>query len=160
MPGLCHQLSRKEPTMRDLSDHTTTEKVEVPPIPLPKVANSGHRSWPHLHLAVSTMDRSGRLSDRSTLSYLSWLPTQPVSFDLRDGLVIVHDHAFGGYAVDSRGYLRLPAHARHCIRVDVTDRLLLAARRQPPLLLIYSPPTAHHLLGSPTLGDGAGHDHW
>lgn len=130
--------------MHNQQGSTTTDVL--PPLPVPEVSISARAGWPHLHLAVSTTDRWGRLADRSTVSYLSWKATQAVAFELRNGLIVVSSDTTSTHAIDNQGYLRLPAQTRHCASLDVQERLLLAATRKPQILVIYPPLIARQLL--------------
>jgi hypothetical protein len=89
------------------------------------------------YYAVSAIDGSGRLSDRSALLELDWPPGTPVAISVAGDLVVTEVRRTGPCRVTARGYLRLPAAVRHAARIRAGDRVLLAADNDQGLLVAY-----------------------
>ncbi|QLY28886.1 AbrB/MazE/SpoVT family DNA-binding domain-containing protein [Nocardia huaxiensis] len=94
-----------------------------------------------IHCAVATVDKHGRLSDRSALRLLRWLPGQPISVDVEENNIAVirrsHDSCI---SLRSNGYLVLPARIRHSCNLSPGDRVLIAATLTYSMLVVYSTP--------------------
>jgi hypothetical protein len=104
-------------------------------LPLPRLpAIAGPRST---YYAVSAVDRSGRLSDRSALLDLDWAPGTRVAISVTADVVVAEVRRTGSHRVTARGHLRLPAAVRHAAHILTGDRVLLAAHNDRGLLVAY-----------------------
>ncbi|MFD3596436.1 AbrB/MazE/SpoVT family DNA-binding domain-containing protein [Nocardia sp. NPDC058640] len=106
-------------------------------LPLPALQARPLRRSPNRHLAISAVDINGRLGDRSALKSLQWLPRDPVSCRVANGLVVVSRTPGSSATIDRRGYLQLPADIRHCVGIGVNDRVLVVTVEEPGRLAIY-----------------------
>jgi hypothetical protein len=108
--------------------------------------------------AMSAVDKSGRLADRSIARVLGWRPRTRLDIREHDGLITIRPAADGVHYVDDRGHLRLPLAARRWCRVATGDRLLLAADPATDVLVAYPLPMLDRLLvhaRAATAGDAA-----
>jgi hypothetical protein len=105
-------------------------------LPLPRFPDKAGPS--STYYAISGIDRSGRLADRSALLDLDWLPGTPVAISVAGDVVVAEVRSTGPYRVAARGHLRLPAAVRHAAHIRAGDRVLLAADNDHGLLVIYS----------------------
>jgi hypothetical protein len=91
-----------------------------PPLPaLPPDAAPTARVY-----AVTAIDRSGRLADRSILRVLGWTPGRRLDIRERGGVVTARAAADGACGVDRRGFLYLPLTVRRWCRLAAGDRLV------------------------------------
>lgn len=90
-----------------------------------------------LYFVVTTIDRRGRLADRSPLRTLGWSPDCTVTISTVGRVVVVVTRSAGPDAITRQGYLRLPARVRHVCRLDTGARLLVAASADRDLLVAY-----------------------
>ncbi|MBN1171102.1 MAG: hypothetical protein JXA67_02915 [Micromonosporaceae bacterium] len=109
---------------------------------------AGHRGLPlpgvlcrerlgAIHYAVTTMDASGRLADRSAVGCLGWASGHPVGVRVAAGLIAVTTTREGGRVLGVGGRVRLPAAVRWALRLEPGCRLLLAACPSRRLLVAY-----------------------
>lgn len=85
----------------------------------------------------ATLDRNGRLSNRSAIQFLKWIPGQPLSFDTTDGLIIVRCAEESRWSLRPTGHLVLPAEVRHSCDLYPGDQLLMTALPSCAHLVIY-----------------------
>ncbi|MEV3961511.1 hypothetical protein AB0M34_11525 [Nocardia sp. NPDC050193] len=108
-------------------------------LPLPQFNDERDPAADAPHVAVSTLDYSGKVSDRSALRHLGWCYGQDIALVIAEGVVKITEKRGGGHAITAHGYLRLPAEIRTCARINRHDRILLIAIRESQALLIYPP---------------------
>jgi hypothetical protein len=109
--------------------------------------------------ALSAIDRSGRLADRSILRVLDWPAGLRLDICERAGVIAVRAAADGAGWIDARGFLQVPLTVRRWCRLSAGDRLLLAADPATGVLLSYPGPVLDALLAGARPdrdGDGAG----
>lgn len=111
-----------------------SEPVRVRGLPVPQLEPATQPSGACFH--TTTVDDRGRVGVRSPLRELGWAAGAELSFRLVDGVVVVSPTA-GGYRIDARGYLRIPAALRHRCRLTPGGRVLLVAIRRRDLLEIH-----------------------
>lgn len=117
---------------------------------------------------MAAMDDRGRLSDRSVLDALGWVPGTAVGVDVEDGVggaaalpatIPVALVVTGGSGrITPAGHLRLPAIVRHRLGLRAGDRVLLTAHPALARLVCYPPAALDALLtgvGTGAHGDSA-----
>jgi hypothetical protein len=131
-----------------------------PPSPqraLPLAALPSLRPVDAVMYGMAAMDVHGRLSDRSVLGALSWVPGTTVGVEVEDGIggaaaVVVPG---GSGRITPAGHLRLPATVRHRLGLRAGDRVLLAANPAVARLACYPPATLDAVLaGFSTIASG------
>jgi hypothetical protein len=96
--------------------------------------------------AMSAVDKSGRVADRSIVRALDWRPGTRLDIREHGGLITIRPAADGVHHIDDRGHLRLPLAARRWCRVATGDRVLLAADPADGVLVAYPLPLLDRLL--------------
>lgn len=97
------------------------------------------------HYTVTTMDVWGRISDRSLIQLLGWLPGHPVALRLAADVILVSSQP-GAETITNQGHLRLPAPLRHACRLNAGDHLLLGAFPECDLLVAYTRATVEGMV--------------
>jgi hypothetical protein len=121
------------------------DPVRLPALPSRRVPAEVDR----VALAVSRMDRSGRLSARSLLPALGWRSGHQLDIAVvRDTVVLVSART-GQHAVGARGCLMLPAAARALCGLRADQPVLLAAYPDLHLMVVH-PAAAVAALLTPT----------
>jgi hypothetical protein len=87
--------------------------------------------------ALSAVDKSGRVADRSVVRALGWAPGTRLDIREQAGIIVAAAAPDGTCRVDGRGHLRLPLAARRRCRLAAGDRVLLAADCAAGVLLAY-----------------------
>ncbi|MEV7624105.1 hypothetical protein [Actinoplanes sp. NPDC089786] len=105
--------------------------------------------------ALSAVDRSGRVADRSVIRALGWRPGQILQIGVHRGMVVARAVAGAAGRVDRRGFLQLPLPVRRRCGLGAGDRLLLAADLDAGLLTGYPLPVLGQLLAAATPAGGA-----
>jgi hypothetical protein len=77
--------------------------------------------------AVSAMDKSGRVADRSIVRTLGRVPGTRLDIRERAGIVVARAARDGVHRIDDRGHLCLPLAVRRWCRLAAGARLLFAA---------------------------------
>lgn len=95
---------------------------------------------------LATLDRYGRLADRTVLRALHWGPGHPLALTLVSGSVLVVAHHDAKAHVGNDGYLRLPVGVRRAVRLVPGDRVLLVADPPAGRLLLHPPAALDALL--------------
>jgi len=124
------------------------------PLPLPAAAPD-QAPVSEAAYALSAVDKSGRVADRSIVRVLGWEPGSRLDIRERAGLIVACQAPDGIGAVDDRGYLVLPLAARRWCRLAVGDRVLLVAHRATGVLAAHPLPVLDRLL-APALSTGVG----
>lgn len=106
-------------------------------LPLPQFNDEHEPTADAPHVAVSTLDHSGKVADRSALRHLGWCHGQRITMVITEGIVKIAEKSDGGQLIAAHGYLRLPAEIRTGARINRHDRILLIAIRESRALLIY-----------------------
>jgi hypothetical protein len=107
---------------------------EPPPLPSVTVPNVDNE----VILGAAVVDKSGRVRDQLLITTLGWKPTDRVRIDLLPNGVALRLDQDGPYGIDSRGQAILPAWARAHLRVQISDRVILAAVPGQGLLIAHS----------------------
>lgn len=89
------------------------------------------------HYTVTTIDRGGRLADRSALRVLGWRPLQSISITPIRGEMILATSAPGKDVVTRQRQLRLPTPIRRAFRLTPGTRLLVVACPEPGMVAVY-----------------------
>src|SRR5258705_3249985 len=87
--------------------------------------------------ALSAVDKSGRVADRSIVRMLGWLPGTRLDIREHAGVIVVASATDGVHRIDDRGHLHLPLTVRRWCRIATGGRVLLAADRATGLLMAY-----------------------
>ncbi|MGI5151418.1 AbrB/MazE/SpoVT family DNA-binding domain-containing protein [Plantactinospora sp. CA-294935] len=96
--------------------------------------------------ALSAVDKSGRIADRSIVQVLDWVPGARLDVRERAGMIVVRAALDGVHRVDDRGYLLLPLAVRRWCRLGAGDRVLLAADPTSGVLVAHPLATLDRLL--------------
>ena len=105
-------------------------------LPLAGLSPEGERST-SVAYALSAVDKSGRLADRSIVRGLGWLPGTRFDARERAGVIVAWAAVDGVCRVDDRGHLILPLAVRRWCRLAAGDRVLLAADHADGVLVAY-----------------------
>ncbi len=97
---------------------------------------------------MSTVDKSGRVADRSVVRLLGWLPGTRLEIRERAGVVVAEVAGDGVCRIDGRGHLILPLIVRRWCGLTAGDRLLLAADPAGGVLAGYPLAALDRLLGA------------
>ncbi|WP_328418598.1 AbrB/MazE/SpoVT family DNA-binding domain-containing protein [Micromonospora sp. NBC_00389] len=87
--------------------------------------------------ALSAVDKSGRVADRSILRALGWVPDTRLHIREHTGIIVASATTHGVHCVGEPGYLHLPLAVRRWCRLAAGDRVLLAADRGSGVLMAY-----------------------
>jgi hypothetical protein len=135
----------------------TRPRLPSPRRALPLAAMPVLRPVDAVAYGMAAMDVRGRLSDRSVLDALGWVPGTAVGVEVEDGVsgaaaVVVTG---GSGRITLAGHLRLPATVRHRLGLRAGDRVLLAAHPAVARLVCYPPATLDAVLaGFGTIASG------
>lgn len=77
--------------------------------------------------ALSAVDKSGRVADRSIVRVLGWVPGTRLDIREQAGIIVVRPAADGVHCIGDRRHLRVPLAVRRWCRLAAGDRVLLAA---------------------------------
>jgi hypothetical protein len=100
---------------------------------------------------MAAMDDRGRITDRSVLRALGWIPGTSIHTEVAGAVAVLTARPGGPGQVTAPGHLRLPATVRHRLGLRPGDRMLLAGRPAASRLLLYPPATLDALLASTEL---------
>jgi hypothetical protein len=87
--------------------------------------------------ALSAVDKSGRVADRSIVRVLGWMPGTRLDVREQAGIIVARAAADGAHCIDDRGHLRVPLTVRRWCRLAAGDRVLLAADRATGVLVAH-----------------------
>lgn len=140
---------------RSTSGASGRGSATVRPMPIPLLPCPSAREAVY---GLATLDRYGRLADRTVLRALHWGPGHPLALTLVFGSVLVVAHDDATARVGNDEYLRLPVGVRRACRLVPGDRVLLVADPPAGRLLLHPPGAlgalldAHHaaILGGAT----------
>lgn len=115
--------------------------------PLPVPASDSHfaRVTDTVY-ALSAVDKSGRVADRSIVQVLGWVPGTRLDVRELAGIIVVRAARDGVHRVDDRGYLLLPLAVRRWCRLTAGDRVLLAADPATGVLMAHPLATLDRIL--------------
>jgi len=121
----------------------------VPPLlsPLPAPVPPTTVPIGSTHSAISTINQNGRIADTSPLKALGWQPTDRLTIDTVDDVIVLARHHDGPCTLASQGHLYLSSALRHRHRIHPGDRILMVAALDRDQLVIYPPRTLHRILG-------------
>ena len=106
------------------------------PLPMPAL-DSGSPDVPDTVYALSAVDKSGRVADRSIVRALGWVPGTRLDIREQAGVIVACRAGDGVHHVDDRGHLRLPLAVRRWCRLSAGVRLLFAADAARGVLVGY-----------------------
>jgi hypothetical protein len=87
--------------------------------------------------ALSAVDKSGRVADRSIVRAVGWSPGTRLDIRERAGVIVVGPTPDGSHCIDDRGHLHLPLTVRRWCGIATGDRVLLAADHASGLLIVH-----------------------
>jgi bifunctional DNA-binding transcriptional regulator/antitoxin component of YhaV-PrlF toxin-antitoxin module len=96
------------------------------PPPVPALDAGSPRATDTVY-ALSAVDKSGRVADRSIVRVLGWGPGTRLDIREQAGIIVARAAADGVHCVGDRGHLHLPLAVRRWCRLTAGDRVLLAA---------------------------------
>jgi hypothetical protein len=97
--------------------------------------------------ALSAVDKSGRVTDRSLVRALGWAPGTRLDVRERAGIIVVRSVADGVDRVSATGFVKVPLAVRRWCRIRTGDRVLLAGDPTGGVLVIYPLVVVHARLG-------------
>lgn len=130
---------------------TTQHRAPSPRGPLPIAAMPALRPPDAAVYGMAAMDDRGRITDRSVLRALGWIPGTPIRMEVDGGVAVITAGPDGPSQITPPGHLRLPATVRHRLGLRPGNRMLLAAIPAAPRLLLYPPGTLDAVLASTAL---------
>src|SRR5689334_13285665 len=110
------------PTGRAIGGAPVPVRRPLPVAELPAVT----RDEVDVRYALSALDHSGRVSDRSLVRALGWAAGTRLDVHERAGLIVVGASAEGVHCVSDTGFVTVPLTVRRWCRLRTGDRLLLA----------------------------------
>ena len=112
------------PTLLGIRRHSASSRRRPPPLAKlePNRATNAHTVY-----AVTAVDKSGRVADRSIVRALGWTPETRLEIRERSGIILARAAGDGVHRIDDQGHLRLPLAVRRWCRLAAGDRLLFAA---------------------------------
>jgi hypothetical protein len=96
------------------------------PLPVPALDSRSSRVTDTVY-ALSAVDKSGRVADRSIVRVLGWVPGTRLDIREQAGIIVACAAADGVHCIGDRGHLHLPLAVRRWCRLTAGDRVLLAA---------------------------------
>ncbi|WP_426513344.1 hypothetical protein ACPPVO_23640 [Dactylosporangium sp. McL0621] len=122
--------------------------TQYPRVPrgLPMPAVPALHSTGDVYCAITTVDGSGRLADRSAVRVLGWEPGDRFDIAVHAGGARAVSTDVGRLRVAANGHLRLPSPTRHLLGIACGDRVLVVAKSEQNALLVYSMATVTNLL--------------
>jgi hypothetical protein len=96
--------------------------------------------------ALSVVDKSGRIADRSIVRMLGWVPGTRLDVHERAGLIVVYPAEDGVHCLSERAFLRLPLTTRRWCRIRAGDRVLVAVQAVSGVLVVHPLARLHSLL--------------
>ena len=113
----------------------------APPLAPVVVPNTNGR----VLMGAAVVDKSGRVRDQLLITTLDWKPADTVRADLLPNGVALRLDQDGPFRIDSRRQVFLPAWARAHLRVQISDRVILAAVPERGLLIAHSMSAMSHI---------------
>jgi hypothetical protein len=98
--------------------------------------------------ALSAVDKSGRIGDRSIIRRLGWAAGTRLEVRERAGLIVVRACSDGVHRVGDSAFLAIPLTVRRWCQLRVGDRVLLSGYATTGTLLIYPLAAVHDALGA------------
>ncbi|GIJ29106.1 hypothetical protein Vqi01_42680 [Micromonospora qiuiae] len=103
------------------------------PLPLPALSSEYARTADTAY-ALSAVDKSGRIADRSIVRALGWAPETRLDIREQSGVILACATADGVHRIGNRGYMLLPLTVRRWCRLKAGDRVLLVAHLSADVL--------------------------
>jgi hypothetical protein len=94
--------------------------------------------------ALSMVDKSGRVTDRSIVRELGWGPGTRLEIREQRGIIVAFPAAGGVHFISRQAFLKLPLTVRRWCRIATGDKVLLAADHAVGVLVVH--PVALHAL--------------
>ncbi len=108
------------------------------PIPVPALSAGSPRASDTVTVyALSAVDKSGRVADRSIVRTLGWAPGTRLDIRERTSIIVATAAPDGVHRIDDHGHLHLPLAVRRWCRLAAGDRLLFAAEPASGVLTGY-----------------------
>ncbi len=96
--------------------------------------------------ALSMVDKSGRVTDRSVVRELGWGPGTRLEIREQRGIIVVFPAAGGVDFISRQAFLKLPLTVRRWCRIATGDKVLLAADHAVGVLVVHPVAALHALL--------------
>jgi hypothetical protein len=144
-PGIHEQL------IAALLPDVTAPRPTPRPAPMPSLpahSSPGLPASEALLLGVARLDRSGRVHERSLFRALGWEPGLELAIDTVGGMIVVSRVSGGGYRIDDRCALALPAAARRMCGIAIGPPVVLVAAVPDQTVLIQPAITVTRLLAA------------
>ncbi len=106
------------------------------PLPVPALDSGSSRAADTVY-ALSAVDKSGRVADRSIVQALGWMPGTRLDIREQAGIIVACAASDGVHYIGDRGHLHLPLAVRRWCRITAGDRVLLAADRVTGVLVAH-----------------------
>jgi hypothetical protein len=106
------------------------------PLPVP-VLDAGFPRATDTVYALSAVDKSGRVADRSIVRALGWIPGTRLGIREQAGIIVARVACDGVHRIDDRGHLHLPLAVRRWCHLIAGDRVLFAADRATGVLVAH-----------------------
>jgi hypothetical protein len=117
------------------------------PLPLPRLSRDVARHSGVVY-AMSTVDKAGRIADRSVIRALGWPPGIQLTICEQAGSLVAVPADGGTCRVDRQGHMILPLAARRWCHLTAGDPLLIAADPACSRLVGYPVAVLDRLLGA------------
>jgi hypothetical protein len=115
------------------------------PLPVPALSDERPQASRTVY-ALSAVDKSGRVADRSIVRTLSWPPGTRLDIRERAGIIVATAARDGVHRIDDHGHLHLPLPVRRWCSLTPGDRLLFAADPAVGVLTAYPLALLDHVL--------------
>ncbi|WP_203919739.1 AbrB/MazE/SpoVT family DNA-binding domain-containing protein [Rugosimonospora africana] len=116
-----------------------------PPLPVAALASVSPAAVDTIY-ALSMVDKSGRVTDRSMVRELGWRPGTRLDIRERRGIIVVSPAASGVDSISRQAFLKLPLTVRRWCRIKTGDKVLLAAHHAVGVLVVHPVAALHALL--------------
>jgi hypothetical protein len=98
--------------------------------------------------AMTAVDHSGRIADRSVIRPMSWHSFVRLDVYEQGGLVVVRPDTRGSHAVNGRGFLLIPSAVRRWCTLGAGERVLLVADPAGQVLVLHPPQALDRVVGA------------
>lgn len=106
------------------------------PLPITPLTSGSSRAAV-IAYALSAVDKSGPVADRSAVQVLGWTRGTRLNIRERAGIIVASAAADGVHRFGDRGHLHLPLAVRRWCHLTAGDRILLAANGATGVLLAH-----------------------
>ncbi len=116
------------------------------PLPVPALNDAGSLRAADTAYALSAVDKSGRVADRSIVRALGWMPGTRLDIREQAGIIVARQAPDAVHCIDDRGHLHLPLAVRRWCHLTAGDRVLVAAHRATGVLVAHPLAVLNELL--------------